>query len=152
MSTRSKKPKVPPAKKALVEEKPAAPERVGMVRPKGSAPIAMVSVRHEGEIVMRAGRGFSFGELGDTALPLLTARRWKVPLDLRRRSTLAANVQALRRWHEHAPKAAAPKVAAPMEPKEPREHKEPKVAPKKEKAKKPVAKKRAAAGKKKPKR
>lgn len=167
MSTRSRKPKGSQMKEPQEkEEKPQAPVKVKLARPKGPTPSVEVSVRHGGEIFMRAGRGFSFGELSDAAVPLILAKRWHVPVDLRRRSVLDVNTQALKRWYEHAPKpaapkvaeakAVAPKVAAPKAEaprvaakKEPKEHKEPKAAPKKEKPKKAAPKKRATAAKKK---
>ena len=147
MSAQPKKPRAAPARKSQAAkeenvEKPVGPRKVEEKKPRGAAPRAFVSSRHEGIMVTRNGRGFSLGELQGAAFPLRFTRMWHVPLDLRRRSMLAANVEALKKWHVPAPKAAAPKATKEAEkPKPPEERKE-KKGPK-PKTRKEAPKKRA---------
>jgi ribosomal protein L13E len=87
-------------KKGKPASKEVEPKRTRSVfiKPKASAPSAWVGSRHDTVIVERAGKGFSMGELAGAGLPPSTARRWGVSTDLRRRSVLERNAQALKLW------------------------------------------------------
>jgi ribosomal protein L13E len=89
----------------------------------------MVVARHGTETVEREGRGFSKGELSGAEFPLILAARWRVPVDLRRRSALRANVSALKKWFVKPKKPRAlegrkPKQAEKRTRKTPRKKKE----------------------------
>src|SRR5712691_6780361 len=111
------------------EEKQKAKTRVEIESPpKGPPPIAMVNARHARGMIERAARGFSLGELSASTLSFQTAKRWRVPLDLRRRSTLAGNVTRLTSWlHVAKPKPERPaletvlRAEKPPEPEKPKE-------------------------------
>ena len=77
--------------------------RSELPRPRAVPPLAHVRARHEGEMITRAGRGFSLGELTASRLPFGAARQWGLQLDLRRRTVLEENVQAIKAW-EAGPK------------------------------------------------
>src|SRR2546426_2226316 len=66
--------------------------------PKGPPPLAMVNTRHAGGMIERAARGFSLGELSASALSFERAKKWRVPLDIRRRTALDGNVTRLTSW------------------------------------------------------
>ena len=68
------------------------------LKPKAAPPVAVVTARHEAETVSRNGRGFSLSELAGAQLPLSVAMQWGVQVDLRRRSTSDANVEAVKAW------------------------------------------------------
>lgn len=116
MSSTAKKEKLaaPKGKRVKVEEtkKPAKPV---LQRPVGRVPTAMVVARHGVETVEREGRGFSKGELSGAELPLVLAVHWKVPVDLRRRSVLKANVSALKKWFVRPKKPVAAKGRKPKQ-------------------------------------
>lgn len=126
----SSKPKARATKKK--QEKSAAPKvaaRPKFVKPAAPAPRAFVSTRHGGEIISRNGRGFSDGEVEAAKIPLPLLADWKVPIDMRRRSVLEANIDALKGWFaaakkvepaevEHEP-ASEPKKRAPRKKKQP---------------------------------
>lgn len=97
------------------------------------APEASVLSRYEGKMHERHAKGFSFGELAAAGLTLTVARRSKVPVDIRRRSSLDGNVAALKEWYVPAPKK-------PKEPKEPKAEKKAKPAKAKKKAPKKAKK------------
>ncbi len=59
----------------------------------------------------RPARGFSFGELSSAGVPLNTARRGGLSLDLRRRSVHVVNVEKLKGWFK-VPKSAEPAAAS----------------------------------------
>ena len=94
------KPKVvKKAKKAA--EKVEAPAKAAAKAPHmemGPPPMAVVASRHFDSMRDRAARGFSFGELSSAGIPLNTARRENVSVDVRRRSVVEQNVQALKSW------------------------------------------------------
>jgi len=69
-----------------------------MARPSGPVPSATIQSRHGPGSVTRAGRGFSTEELAAAGIPRNTADRWGLQVDVRRRSSLEANVGALQRW------------------------------------------------------
>src|SRR2546428_12375639 len=100
--------------------------------PKGPPPLAMVNTRHAGGMIERAARGFSLGELSASALSFERAKKWRVPLDIRRRTALDGNVTRLTSWlHVAKPKPEKPTVEAvvkaekPPEPERPRKEDEP---------------------------
>ncbi len=101
--------------------------------PKGPPPLAMVNTRHAGGMIVRAARGFSLGELSASALSFERAKKWRVPLDIRRRTALDGNVARLTGWlHVVAkPKPEKPtaetvvKAEKPPEAKRPREEVKP---------------------------
>jgi large subunit ribosomal protein L13e len=98
----SQKPKKQKGKK----EKQAG-THVQMTKPSAPVPRASVESRHGLDTVTRAGRGFSLGELAGAGVPLGTARKWGVATDVRRRSTVETNVEALRSWAASAGKKPA---------------------------------------------
>ena len=95
--------------------------------PRGPPPLAMVNARHAGGMIERAARGFSLGELSASALSFERAKRWRVPLDIRRRTALDGNVTRLTSWlHVVAkPKPEKPTVETVVKAKEPPEHEKP---------------------------
>jgi hypothetical protein len=62
----------------------------------------MVMARHDGGMVMRNSKGFSYGEVESAGVAPLSAKKWGLPLDLRRRSILGHNVEALKKWYAQA--------------------------------------------------
>ena len=113
MSEKPKAKKREPKKKD--EAPPATGERkkVTWAAPQGSIPKAMVSARHDGEHIVRAGRGFSAGEIAQIGLSPRLARRWGVMLDSLRGSTLEPNVSALKKWFSGAKQV---EVSVPSKP------------------------------------
>lgn len=103
------KPKVvKKAKKA--PEKPEPPAKAAPKAPSvkmGPPPRAVVASRHIDSMEERAARGFSFGELSSAGIPLNTARREDVSVDVRRRSVVEQNVQALKSWSKAPGEAVA---------------------------------------------
>jgi len=100
------------------EEKKTQPRAEGESPPKGPPPVALVNTRHHGGMIERAARGFSPGELSASRLSFEKAKRWRVPLDPRRRSVLDGNVERLKNWHQMAkpPKREKPpEVVKPQE-------------------------------------
>jgi ribosomal protein L13E len=73
-----------------------------LLKPTGAPPVPSVNARHDGNMVARGSRGFSYGEVGGAGFDLATAKRWRLPLDLRRRSVLEHNVEVLKSWHKNA--------------------------------------------------
>ena len=123
---------VPTQKRELKAEK--AKTRVETESlPKGPPPLPMVNTRHAGGIIERAARGFSLGELSASALSFERAKKWRVPLDIRRRTALDGNVTRLTSWlHVVAkPKPEKPAVETAVkakkqpEPERPREEAKP---------------------------
>ena len=123
---------VPTQKRELKPEK--AKTRVETESlPKGPPPLAMVNTRHAGGMIERAARGFSLGELSASALSFERAKKWRVPLDIRRRTALDGNVTRLTNWlHVVAkPKPEKPTVETAVkakkqpEPERPREEAKP---------------------------
>ena len=114
MNSKTKKSK-PRAKKEMGEPGKAVPKEW---RPSGRAPEAAVASRHGVDIISRAGKGFSKGELSGASLPGKLASAWGVPTDIRRRSVIEANVESLRKWYSPPAKATgkpARAAAAPAE-------------------------------------
>jgi len=111
LSSKTKKPKPPGKKKEVAAEAPKAKEPK-MTKPTGRIPGATVSARRGFSMVERTGKGFSRRELSEGGLPLGLALKWRVPVDLRRRSLLQANVSAVKKWYaqpKRAEGAATPK-------------------------------------------
>jgi len=134
----SSKPKAHPTKKAAVKKAEAMPvAKVRWLKPVAAPPRAVVSTRHEGEMISRDGRGFSMGELESAEFPQALARSWSVPLDVMRRSVLEANVESLKGWFAGArkEKPEEPKPAKQEKAEKPERAEKPKkAAPKKKKA------------------
>jgi len=86
---------------ASKKSEPANAPRVAPVRPAGRAPEAIVASRHGTGVVTRLGRGFSMGELSGAGLSPRLASNWGARLDIRRRSVIQGNVDALRSWGAH---------------------------------------------------
>jgi ribosomal protein L13E len=105
--------KAAPKPKQTEERKEAPPKTTEKPQPVklGPPPTAMVVVRHVDSLHERAARGFSFGELSSAGIPLNAAKRQDLSVDLRRRSVVEQNVEALRGWFKHPGHASAPKVA-----------------------------------------
>lgn len=87
-----------PALEKPAEVKPAPAERRIEPAKLGPAPSAVVSSRHLGSPHERPGRGFSFEELDSAGVPVSVAKRGGLSIDVRRRSVIDGNVEALRRW------------------------------------------------------
>ncbi len=114
MSSKQKKPK-PSAGRRKQEKAETRPSKkpVKLERPSGSPPAATVSSRHGTSFVQRAARGFSLRELSEGGLALIQAQRWGVPLDLRRRSVVEANVSSVKKWASRARPVEAPEEPKP---------------------------------------
>src|SRR2546426_916708 len=123
---------VPTQKRELKAEKAKTRVEIESL-PKGPPPLAMVNTRHAGGMIERAARGFSLGELSASALSFERAKKWRVPLDIRRRTALDGNVTRLTSWlHVVAkPKPEKPTVETAVkaknqpEPERPREEAKP---------------------------
>ena len=97
----AEKPKKAAPKAKKVAERKEAPAKVSVKAEPvvlGPPPGARVASRHIDSLHERPGRGFSFGELASAGVPLNTARREGLSLDLRRRSVVEGNVEALKGW------------------------------------------------------
>ena len=133
MSSKTKKePKVQPKKPAAkpAQTKPretqAIPAKAPEVqKPRGPAPVALVSSRHEGAMIERQARGFSMGELGSAGFSIHDAGRLGLSMDIRRRTVLEKNVESLKGWFN------PPKAAPKPEPIAPKAVAEPEQKPKK---------------------
>jgi len=112
LSTRTKRAK-PAGKKAAPKETPKA-EKPKVFKPTGRIPAAVVSARHGFSMVERRGKGFSRKELSEVGLPQHLALEWHVPVDLRRKSIIEANVSAIRKWYAQPKKAE--EAASPRQP------------------------------------
>lgn len=108
MSEKTKKVRAAPRK----SPKPAKEE---IKKPVGHLMPATVSTRHGTGMIVRAGKGFSMGELSAINLSAKLAGRWSVPRDFRRRSVLEPNVQSLKNWFAapHHKPAALPAEPVP---------------------------------------
>src|SRR3989442_6384732 len=123
---------VPTQKRELKAEKAKTRVETEML-PKGPPPLAMVNTRHAGGMIERAARGFSLGELSASALSFERAKKWRVPLDIRRRTALDGNVTRLTSWLHVVAKtkpqqpamATAVKAKKQPEPERPREEAKP---------------------------
>jgi len=89
----------PKVKKAV--EKREAPDKAvvkAIALVLGPPPSAVIVARRVDSLRERAARGFSFGELASAGVPVNAAKREGVSLDIRRRTVLDGNVEALRGW------------------------------------------------------
>jgi ribosomal protein L13E len=94
--------KVEKVEKKDVAQKPAIKvERVEL----GPAPSPVVAARHLDSMHERPGRGFSFAELTSAGVELNLARREGLSVDVRRRSVVEGNVDALKQWAKTARKS-----------------------------------------------
>ncbi len=89
----------PKTKKAEATE--VAEEKTAEVRP---LPTPFVLARHERGSQQREARGYSLGELGSAGMTFIVAKKAQVPVDIRRRSVLEANVGKLKEWYVPEPK------------------------------------------------
>ena len=64
----------------------------------GPAPSAVIEARHLDSMQERPGRGFSFAELTSAGVEFNLARRERLSVDVRRRSAVEGNVEALKQW------------------------------------------------------
>jgi ribosomal protein L13E len=115
LSSKTKKAKPARKKKEAATKAPKVEGRK-IAKPTGRVPGAVVSARHDFSMVDRPGKGFSRRELSDGGLPLGLALKWGVPVDLRRRSMIQANVAAVKKWYAQPRKAegvAPPKTQQP---------------------------------------
>jgi len=129
------------AKKGKAEAKKPTKEAIKAEReypkPVGRFPQASVMSRHGDGMIARLGRGFSAGELSAAGFPIRLAARWGVPIDVRRRSLLEANVQSLKKWYSPAAKETRePPRAKPSPAKKPKQAEKPAK-------KRPIRKKKA---------
>jgi ribosomal protein L13E len=95
--------------------KSSAKQSVVFKRPTGPVPSARVLARHEGELMERASRGFSDGEVKEAGISPVHAKAWRLPLDIRRRSVLGENVESLKAWHSKAEKLTVSKEVKMVE-------------------------------------
>ena len=65
----------------------------------GTPPTSMIGSRHLDSMHERPGRGFSFGELSSAGVPRDAAARARLSVDIRRRSVIESNVDALKSWY-----------------------------------------------------
>ena len=105
--------KVAPKAKKVEDKKEAPPKTEPKAQPVkvGPPPTELVAVRHIDSSHERAGRGFSFGELSSAGIPLNTAKHQDLSVDIRRRSVVDQNVEALKGWFK-APGLASTKDVA----------------------------------------
>jgi ribosomal protein L13E len=98
------KPKKVAPKTKKVAEKKEEPAKLPKAKPAelGPPPEAVIATRHIDSMEERAGRGFSFGELSTAGVPLNVAKREGLSVDVRRRSVVAGNVEALKGWLKSA--------------------------------------------------
>jgi len=92
--------KAAPRAKKPVERKEAPAKVAVKAEPMelGPHPDAMIASRHLDSMHERPARGFSFGELASAGVPLNAARSEGLHLDIRRRSVVEGNVEALKGW------------------------------------------------------
>jgi ribosomal protein L13E len=111
------KPKKAAPKPKKREDKKEAPVKM-VARPEpmklGPPPEATVASRHIDSMHERLARGFSFGELASAGVPLNAAKREGLSLDIRRRSVLDGNVEALKGWFKSPGKPATERAAQPV--------------------------------------
>jgi len=107
------KPKKAAPKPKKAAEKKEAPAKVSVRAVQvelGPPPEATVTSRHIDSMHERPARGFSFGELASAGVPLNAARREGLSLDVRRRSVVEGNVEALKGWFK-SPRGSSEETA-----------------------------------------
>ena len=122
VAVREEKPKsAPPMAKKPVEKKPVekkeAPAKVSVKAEPvilGAPPEATIASRHIDSLHERSARGFSFGELASAGVPLNAAKREGLSLDIRRRSVVEGNVEALKEWFKSPAGKPASKTGEPV--------------------------------------
>jgi ribosomal protein L13E len=99
-----------------VEKKEAPPKPSVKAEPVvlGPPPKATIATRHIDSLHERPARGFSFGELASAGVPLNAARREGLSLDIRRRSVVEGNVDALKEWFKSPAAKPASKTGEPV--------------------------------------
>jgi len=96
------------------KEAPAKPSAKAEPIALGPPPEATIASRHIDSLHERPARGFSFGELASAGVPLNTAKREGLSLDLRRRSVVEGNVDALKGWFKSPAGKSASKSGEPV--------------------------------------
>jgi ribosomal protein L13E len=104
-----------PKRRTKDAEKVVKPARPRLEKPVGPVPAAQVMARHEGSMVGRGSRGFSWGEVESSGIAMGTAKGWGLPLDIRRRSVLEENVGALKTWYSKARQVERPTETKKLE-------------------------------------
>jgi ribosomal protein L13E len=108
------KPKKAAPKPKKPAEKKEAPAKVSVRAEQmelGPPPEATVASRHIDSMHERPARGFSFGELASAGVPLNAAKREGLSLDVRRRSVVEGNVEALKGWFK-SPRGSSSETTA----------------------------------------
>ena len=98
-----------PSEEEKVEkvEKIEKPAEVREVIPRRSVPFPAVNVRHDASMKVRRARGYSMGEITSAGISLLSASRWRVPFDKRRKSLLSENAEKLKAWLQSSKEAGS---------------------------------------------
>lgn len=108
------KPKVEKVEKKEAPKKPVVKtEHLEL----GPAPSPVVAARHLDSMHERPGRGFSLAELTSSGVEFNLARREGLSVDVRRRSVVEGNVEALKQWLKTAvasKPAGEPVAVAPV--------------------------------------
>jgi ribosomal protein L13E len=102
--------------KKVVEKKEVASKPIVKAEPValGPPPKATVATMHVDSLHERSARGFSFGELASAGIPLNAAKREGLSLDIRRRSVVEGNVDALKGWFKSPAAKPASKTGEPV--------------------------------------
>jgi len=94
----AKEEKVETEEKIEKAEKVEEPAKVHEVISRPPVPVPAVNVRHQASMKMRRARGYSIGEITSAGITLISASRWRVPFDKRRKSLLSENAEKLKAW------------------------------------------------------
>jgi ribosomal protein L13E len=105
-------PAKPSVKAVEKKEAPAKPSVKAEPLTLGPPPQATIATRHIDSLHERSARGFSFGELASAGVPPNAAKREGLSLDIRRRSVVEGNVEALKGWFKSAAGKPASKTDA----------------------------------------
>lgn len=111
------KPKVEKVEKVEKKEAPQKPVVKTEHLELGPAPSPVVAARHLDSMHERPGRGFSLAELTSSGVEFNLARREGLSVDVRRRSVVEGNVEALKQWLKTAvasKPAGEPVAVAPV--------------------------------------
>ncbi len=112
----TKQPKPSKIEKPEKEETEAKEERqakieaqaeVREVVPNNPVPVPTVNVRHQASMKVRNARGFSIAEIRSAGLSSVSASRWRVPFDKRRKTLLPENAEKLKSWLQSPKEATA---------------------------------------------
>jgi ribosomal protein L13E len=107
-------PAKPSVKAVEKKEAPAKPSVKAEPIALGPPPQATIASRHIDSLHERSARGFSFGELASAGVPLNAAKREGLSLDIRRRSVVEGNVEALKGWFKSPAGKPASKTGEPV--------------------------------------